>query len=361
MPVNRTLFCFDFDNTIVDGHFHNALNEMNIAPGSASIEQINALLEKHDILNQSELLKTFKMILKKGHYLAITTWSEYPEVIAPTLKKLGLTETEIAKIHIESGLPASSNHFKSKHIERAKKHFGVTDNSQVWLIDNDEQNIAQARKEGQINIAVRNPHTSTSYLDIIHIFLNQRRVKFASLNSLEGGRLFDLRNQLRADGKRPAGPRKDGEKPLARFLAKNPLVLPTEKPKENEGTKEELTASDFRKCLFIGILVGLSIAATELYALSMLMVALSASSGLLAYSLTHYFLSSKQKANQLRAKDPKKWLEDNKTAYALGAASKNWIPYLKSYGKLEAYSSAYRLGLDDALKEEASKRHSLKP
>jgi hypothetical protein len=48
-----------------------------------------------------------------------------------------------------------------------------------------------------------------------------RRVKFASLDTLNGKRLHEVRNGLKEQGKRAAPKRTDGETPLARFYAKS--------------------------------------------------------------------------------------------------------------------------------------------
>jgi hypothetical protein len=217
----RQLFCFDFDNTMVNAHFHAILEGQGVQPKKATAAQIQSLLNENQILNHKTLLEIFKQILSNGHHIAITTWSEYPEVIVPTLQKLGLNPAEIAMIHIESGLPQSGQDRKSQHIKRAKKHFGIEDNIRVCLIDDDERNIIQARKEGQIGIHVKDGQRDTEYLSVIkNTILTKKRVSIAPMDSREGQRLYDIRKNLKAKGKVPAPFRQDGEQPLARFLAK---------------------------------------------------------------------------------------------------------------------------------------------
>jgi hypothetical protein len=344
----RHLINFDFDNTIVDGHFHNRLKILQITPGSATPADINDLLEKHKILNQEELLKTMRALLKKGHHIAITTWGEYPEVIPPTLRKLGLTEAEIAEIHIESGFPTSLTQGKSEHITRAKRHFGITDNRHVWLIDDDEKNIAQAKKEGQIGIHVKNPRTNKDYLELIQTFLNQRRVKIASLDSLEGKRLYELRRKLQVQGNKPTAPRKDDETPLRRFLAKDQEVVQIEKSKKNvvntekskknvvndvdmtEATKIEPAKMLISKkidlpFLFFGVVLG-----TLFWCLSMPLVAVGSLSAVLLIEATRHLVSSRLHVSiHSSSKDPSKSLEENNVANDIETTPKGMVPYFK--------------------------------
>ncbi|MCS5709947.1 hypothetical protein [Candidatus Berkiella aquae] len=58
--------------------------------------------------------------------------------------------------------------------------------------------------------------------DLISLLKPARKVNFAELDTQNGKRLFNLRNKLREEQKRPAPVRNDQEKPLKRFLKKNP-------------------------------------------------------------------------------------------------------------------------------------------
>lgn len=373
------LFCFDFDNTIVDGHFHNALYDMGVASGKASPEQIALLLNKHSIFNEELLLKTFRTILNNGHHLAITTWSEYPEVIAPTLQKLGLTEAEIAQIHIEAGIPASLELRKSTHIAKAKQHFGVNDNQHVFLIDDDEDNILQARKEGQTGFHAASPKTNTDYLqnilNVIEKPAPRRSVRIASLNTIEGQRLFEVRNNLQAQGKRRTGKRKDEEKPLTRFLAKNPQATPVAEAaqlkqstpeSESETKTENAPASSANniyllaahqqihlmhmKKLWAAIFLCLSIAAMLWFtAVSTLLIIVASSFTFSAVLIIGEMqVDRMQQAAKERTKDKANWTKNNQAAFELGCNSaKAWMPYLKSYVHPKGYTSAYELGLNE--------------
>lgn len=386
-PISR-LFCFDFDNTIVDGHFHNALFSMGVHPTKATPEQINELLEKHAIFNEALLLKTFKTILSNGHHIAITTWSLYPEVIRPTLRKLGLSEAEIAKIHIESGFPHVMNDGKKGHIARAKQHFEITDNKNVFLIDDDENNILLAREEGQTGFHAVSPKTNTDYLQNILTLLDKpaprRSVRIASLNTIEGQRLFEVRRDLQAKGKRRQGIRKDGEEPLGRFLAKNPqmatVATPAAKPvavattvpsdikaneaeQTSEDNKKPLAAKVYaaaqdadykarKKIMLFAALIALSVAAILSYCAMSFFVIVPLSA--LAFSLVAVIgdvqMNLYSRALSEKAKDQNKWMAENENAYTLGIQSgKAWIPYLTSYVQPKAYTSAYRIGFTTTL------------
>ncbi|MBU6184693.1 MAG: hypothetical protein KGO98_05480, partial [Rickettsiales bacterium] len=143
------LFCWDFDNTIIKGNSHDFFDTLNIT-GSVPKELIDKFLAvpATGVKNPISLLFTIRTTLKQGHKIAITTLSEYPEVIGPALHKLGLTEDEIREIKIIAGL--SSTHFpgKLKHIKKAMAHFGITTEQSVYLIDDDRENCALAKKNG---------------------------------------------------------------------------------------------------------------------------------------------------------------------------------------------------------------------
>ncbi|MCS5708970.1 hypothetical protein CC99x_008655 [Candidatus Berkiella cookevillensis] len=177
------LFCFDFDNTLVKGHFHNQLCGLNVSPGKATPEQIESLIKKFGILNKDELLKTFKKILENGHKIAITTWSDYPEVVVPTLKHIGLNETEIKQIYIASGLPENQALRKETHIEGAKKHFSIQDNAYVVLIDDDQMNVLHAQKNGQLGILVDADDNDALYLKQVQSMLTGKRITPAAKQS----------------------------------------------------------------------------------------------------------------------------------------------------------------------------------
>lgn len=182
--AKKYLFCFDFDKTLVDGHFHAELSKRGVLPGQATESQINSLLEQYAILHHQELLETLNLILAHGHYIAITTWSNYPEVIEPTLRKIGLTEDAICRVHIQAGMPSDQSEGKGAHIARAKQYFGITENAHICLIDDDQDNIDQARDMGYRGFRVEHPNPNAKYLKKIQ-GLVKHRVEIQSVKSNE--------------------------------------------------------------------------------------------------------------------------------------------------------------------------------
>lgn len=145
----KCLFCWDFDNTIINGNSHDFFDTLNIT-GPAPKELIDKFLAvpATGLKNPISLLFTIRTTLKQGHKIAITTLSEYPEVIEPALHKLGLTEDEIREIKIIAGPSSSSYPGKLKHIKKAMYQFGITKSKSVYLIDDNEENCSLAEKNG---------------------------------------------------------------------------------------------------------------------------------------------------------------------------------------------------------------------
>ena len=162
------LFCWDFDNTIINGNSHDFFDTMNIK-GSAPNELINKFLTDPatGLRNPLKLLSAIRMTLKHGHKIAITTLSEYPEVIEPALQKLGLTEDEINKVKIIAGPSSTLYPGKLKHIRKAMDHFGVTTKQSVYLIDDNKENCSLAKKNGYGAIRAETAD-SLGYLAEIH-------------------------------------------------------------------------------------------------------------------------------------------------------------------------------------------------
>ncbi len=144
------LFCWDFDNTIIKGNSHDFFDDKNIIAGKASKELINQFLADPDtgLKNPKKLLSTIHSALKNGHKIAITSLSEYPEIIIPALQKLGLTEEEIIKIKIIAGPSSSLYPGKLNHIKKAMKAFSITKKESVYLIDDNEKNCIIANENG---------------------------------------------------------------------------------------------------------------------------------------------------------------------------------------------------------------------
>jgi hypothetical protein len=92
---------------------------MNIT-GSVPKELIDKFLADEDncLRDPVNLLPIIRKTLKHGHKIAITTLSEYPEVIEPALQKLGFTEDEINKVKIINGPSSTLYPGKLKHIKK---------------------------------------------------------------------------------------------------------------------------------------------------------------------------------------------------------------------------------------------------
>jgi len=162
------LFCWDFDNTIIKCNSHDFFDTLNIT-GPAPKELINKFLADPDtgLRNPLKLLSTIRKTLKHGHKIAITTLSEYPEVIEPALQKLGLMEDEINKVKIIAGPSSTLYPGKLKHIRKAMDHFGVTTKQSVYLIDDNKENCSLAKKNGYGTIRAETVD-SAGYLAEIH-------------------------------------------------------------------------------------------------------------------------------------------------------------------------------------------------
>jgi len=149
--MTTKLFCLDFDQTLVKGHYHNAMyktqkptnhpdNKLTIA---------NLLNDTSTGLKNGEEARQFvQLALANGHKIAITTYSKYPEVISPTLRKMGLSDNEILQIVEVAFLPLDQRVGKGGHIEEAMRKTGVNDRANVWLVDDSANNCNLARNAG---------------------------------------------------------------------------------------------------------------------------------------------------------------------------------------------------------------------
>tara|TARA_R110002110_G_scaffold415800_1_gene656277 strand:+ start:34093 stop:35835 length:1743 start_codon:yes stop_codon:yes gene_type:complete len=186
MAGTKLLFCFDFDHTIVNAHFNNALADRGVPSQGASVEIINDLITQFGVKNQSELKDCMQSILREGHALAITSFTMYPEVAKTTLKAVGLSAQEISQVKVVGGypcdVPAYTNpldsepqfpsrlpgsvfkgnpeheHRKEQHIGVAMKHFGIDDPTCVILIDDSAKNINKAKQNEHVGLLVPKQH-----------------------------------------------------------------------------------------------------------------------------------------------------------------------------------------------------------
>jgi hypothetical protein len=183
-----------------------------------------------------------------------------------------------------------------------------------------------------------------------------RRVRFAQVDTQNGKYLFEARKDLRLQGTRPfpGAKRKDSEKPLERFLQKNPQIQDAQKPSAPILPKRSLgtAISPFAMPLMLLSLVISPLAITGAISLMTAMIVGAISSAVVLYNYLNVL-----DAKKILAKGDNgatKWLEENKEAYDLGYTCKTWSPYLWSYLQPTAYwrNTAFRVGLDDALENE---------
>ena len=105
--MSAILFCLDFDQTIVKGHYHNAYKTRKPPNHPDNIVTIENILNDPatGLKNGPETKQFIQLAIANGHKVAVTTYSQYPEVITPTLKKMGLEEGEVTQIVQVAFLP----------------------------------------------------------------------------------------------------------------------------------------------------------------------------------------------------------------------------------------------------------------
>lgn len=181
---NKFLFCFDFDQTIVKGHFHHLLftERSKFVPSDKqtsfdTIAHTKILLEDSRVgLKHAEKLReVIQLALRNGHHVAITSFTSFPESFIPTLEKLGLSPAEIDVIPGFAGYPVASHVRKNDHLRQAMAKFKKKSNSLVWLIDDDPVNCSKAMEEGfhAVQVPVGPDENSADYLQAILKAANQ--------------------------------------------------------------------------------------------------------------------------------------------------------------------------------------------
>lgn len=178
----KKVILFDFDQTLVNGHFHNALakeDEEVVARNKAaglknggeysgtfhnlSFEaqkiKIDNLIQKYGIKNQKLLLDIMRVALAEGHQLGIVNFTAYPQGILPSLKALGLNEQELEHFkkpgHISAWLPLNQQLGKKEHILNCLKKMSENDGieyevEQVIFLDDLPNNIATAENDPEL-------------------------------------------------------------------------------------------------------------------------------------------------------------------------------------------------------------------
>lgn len=166
------LFCFDFDETITQRHMHHFLKTCGVKPGMPIMNEIIEIcLESCKLKNPDLTREAIKKIINQGDLAAIVSYNCYPDMINYTLKKLGLSESELAKIRISTGFPTEEGsidptgrkkisyaHGKELHIADcvawAKEQGFSIANEDIILIDDDQKNIEIAKQHGHKAIQV---------------------------------------------------------------------------------------------------------------------------------------------------------------------------------------------------------------
>lgn len=186
---NEHLICWDFDGTIVNGHFHNLLyqskiptiiprdNEIKVITDIFTLEPSlspnnhkvdgkileisnhtdtynKMMLKLQEFLNNQELTvknpELLKQVMNKlieaGFNQAITTFASYPEIIPPTLRYLGIKEEDLSKFLIVCNMSKNTN--KNAYITKAMQYYNIADTSKVSLIDDTIVNIVRAKNIG---------------------------------------------------------------------------------------------------------------------------------------------------------------------------------------------------------------------
>jgi hypothetical protein len=215
------LLCLDFDDTLVNGHFHSSLNFMRVVPNisasqkgpfiypdgvspniatpnaGASQEQISMLINDCGCKNKQELRDNILKALDSGTNVAITSFTHYPEVVKPTLEAILGEEYKhrVNEIKIIAGFPSngivrsSTPGFvgKKEHLDLAMRSFGMDPNNaqdrkNTLLVDDSSPNVDIAKRDGFSSVQVpkqANP-TDKNYLSVASKFIQDNAPNVAA-------------------------------------------------------------------------------------------------------------------------------------------------------------------------------------
>ncbi len=183
--TNKKLFVFDFDQTIVNAHWHYLLAKLDVEPGYPSKNILEFLMDKMQeesagIKNRDALRKLFREILSKGHHLSIRSHSLYPGAIRYVLSELGLSPEEIDIAYQDPDLsetPKNESKGKNAEIIEDMLRFGISHPAQVTLIDDLEINLTKARQIGVFGI-----DSNITSIDKRHPLSEEEAREFRALN-----------------------------------------------------------------------------------------------------------------------------------------------------------------------------------
>lgn len=171
----RVLVCWDFDGTLVKGHFHNTLDEMQVRYGRATLEHVEMLIARFGLKNPEEVCDSIRQTIVKGGYVSIVSFTKYPEMIKPTLQNMGLEEELLEKVYIRGDFPADgpqSPTCKEEHIQDAMRHFGmdvINDADKVILADDNLANVFKAKNDKHYGVHVSTRHDHLNIKDVSYV------------------------------------------------------------------------------------------------------------------------------------------------------------------------------------------------
>lgn len=151
--MEKKLWVFDFDGTIVLGHTHNTIMKSQNPDDPVYVNGPWGKVENFPNIGSADTWKDlFETLNQQGHYLCIASFNAYGSVIPEFLNKIGLTEKVIGRINIIFGLPddprtADKNEYIQQAIAKAQKE-GFSGNAEdVILIDDSTKNIQAAEEK----------------------------------------------------------------------------------------------------------------------------------------------------------------------------------------------------------------------
>jgi FMN phosphatase YigB (HAD superfamily) len=169
------LICFDFDQTITNGHFYKYLHANRTAFSSCSLEDtVRSLITSLGIKNQVRLVEVINQLIANNQRVAIVTFNPLVDIIRETLIQIGLAEDVVARIYIDGELPSPGTNRKNAHLERAMRLYSITDPRQVCLVDDDPLNLNAAGLLGIHTIAVPMQTPFDAHLEAVEEFVSIR-------------------------------------------------------------------------------------------------------------------------------------------------------------------------------------------
>ncbi|MGE3318681.1 MAG: hypothetical protein AB7I18_05240 [Candidatus Berkiella sp.] len=289
-PSSIKLVCFDFDHTLVNGHFHSQLakadsgvyantgengpqilqpngqflrvtsdQQGSLSPQEivtqqygASADKIQELIQTFGLKHPQEYAQAMKEAIDRGHKVAITSFTLFPEVAVPTLRAMFATlnlsqqqrEHYISQICVVGGYPSNGatnatmqdpqgivvpnpNFYgKEEHIFAAIRHFarqGVNINrANAILVDDSLANTQIAKAKGPV-VEVPADNASAAYIAQINqltaMNVNRMQVNPSSTQPPAPSKP----NAANKQALPPLPPRQ----PNAGVIASRPIVNPT--------------------------------------------------------------------------------------------------------------------------------------